>query len=520
MAQASPLQKPAANYLPLYLVFLLSVAYLAYLVSSSQSGVFFSSDGGIKFIIVKQFIEGHGFKYMYLPQPQWVHGIWQEGFFPFKPPFIYPSAQGYIFVFPPAFPILSSFFYGKFGNPGLYIIPVGSTLLLWGFFVGLLRRCKIAPSQIAFALFILAFCSPLTIYGATFWEHMTAILLLFSGISFILLPPARMGAAAGMGLLSGLACWFRPEAIAMNLLYGLAVLILYWKERQAAHKERQPAYIAFLVGMALSASGFLLFNKLELGAFFGIHSYQVLQDNDSSGFLERGIDNLISNNQISLKHFVFIILLLPVLYAAWKYKKVLGLRVGLLISIVIAFCLATPFMVPNDGGRQWGARYFLPIVPVVIVALTLVASQWQLWKKGRSYGSYIGLLAVIILFTAFSFHRNTYRGGIKTLRRENFERIKPDLDFIGPQNGKVIIVSLHYIAMELGYLFNKDYFFLAPDNASLQRLLPLLKARGIHEYTYIYDIRVPGNQPSMLKNDTAPTRPELGDFHFETYKIE
>ena len=66
----------ANNYWSVYLVALLSVVYLAFLVSSAQPGVFFSSDGGIKYLVVKQITEGHGFKYMYLPQPQWVHQIW------------------------------------------------------------------------------------------------------------------------------------------------------------------------------------------------------------------------------------------------------------------------------------------------------------------------------------------------------------------------------------------------------------------------------------------------------------
>jgi hypothetical protein len=509
MTPAANLQKPATNNLPVYFVFFLSVLYLAYLVSSCQPGVFFSGDGGVKYIIVKQFSEGHGFKYLYLPQPQWVHEIWQKGFFPFKPPFIYPSPQGNIFVYPPAFQILSSFFYRWLGNPGLYVIPVISTLLLWSFFVGLLRRCNIAPSYIALALFILAFCSPLTLYGAIYWEHMTAVLLLFSGLSFILLPPARIWTAAGMGLLSGLACWFRPEAMAMNSLYGLAVLVLYWK-------ERRPAYIAFLVGMALAGGGFLIFNKLELGAFLGIHSYQILQDEDSTGFVGKGIKNLVSNNKLSLKYFVYIVFLLPIIYVILRYKRRLDLRTTLLIPIVIAFCLGTPFMVPNDGGRQWGARYFLPIIPIIIIILTLVITQWRLRETAKYY---TGLLVVLGICSVFSLYLNTYRGGIKTLRRQNFERIKPDLDFVGSQNGKVVIVSQPFIAMDLGYLFDKDYVFLASNDTSLRRLLPLLKTQGIHEYTYIYFALLP-DQPPMLKNIPTPPRTESGDFHYENYTIE
>jgi hypothetical protein len=515
MAELSSPSARAKGLWAVYLILLFAILYLAFLVSSSQPGVFFSSDGGIKFIVVRQFSEGHGFKYMYLPQPQWVHETWKQGFFPFKPPFIYPSQQGYLFVFPPAFPIISSFFYAQLGNTGLYIIPVLSILLLWLFFTLILRRLGVSPIYIAIALFIMVFCSPMTIYGATFWEHMSALLLLLSGMAYILFSGARTSTpiwvGLTMGLLSGLAAWFRPEAMAMNGLYGLAVLILYMR-------ERSPAHIAFLAALTLSVGSFLLFNQLELGSWFGIHGYQVIRENDRSSAIARGFNNLLANNAISLKHFGYAIFLLPVICALLVYRKRLDIRIILLACIVILFCLATPFMVPNDGGRQWGARYFLPIIPVTLAVLAVVAQQWQPFTR-KNWS--IAFIATLFLVTAYSFYRNTYKGGIKTLRWENYNRIKPDLDFISSQKDDVVVVSLPYIAMELGYMFDKKYFFLAPDDNSLQRLQSLLKANGVHGYTYIYDIRVPNNQPPMLKAMGLPARTdERGHFYYEHYTIQ
>jgi len=522
MAGSATLSARTLRLWALYLVYLLSALYLAFLVASTQPGVFFSSDGGIKFLVVKQFSEGHGFKYMDLPHPQWVHEIWGQGFFPFKPPFIYPSPQGHLFVFPPAFPVISSFFYSRMGNTGLYIIPVLSTLLLWLFFTIILYRYGVRPVYIAIALFIMVFCSPLTIYGATFWEHMSAVLFLLGGLAYILCSgsrrspgPAQGKSTAiwfgiGMGLISGLAAWFRPEAMAMNGLYGLAVLILYIK-------ERQPSHIAFLTALTLSVGSFLVFNELALGAWFGIHGYQVIHENASSEMVTKGFKNLFANNTISLRHFGYVIFLLPVIYAFVRYKKALDIRIILLACIGVLFCLVTPFIVPNDGGRQWGARYFLPIIPVTLVVLAVVASQWQPLPTGKWA---IASMALFII-TGYSFYRNTYKGGIKTLRWENYNRIKPGLDFISSHKDDVVVVSQHYIAMELGYLFDKRYFFLAPDDNSLQKLQSLLKANGVSGYTYIYDTRIPDNQPPMLKNRAAPTRTgEKGDFCYEHYTIQ
>ncbi|HEV3411774.1 MAG TPA: hypothetical protein VG101_04805 [Puia sp.] len=495
----------ANNYRYVYLVALLSFLYLAFLLSSAQPGVFFSSDGGIKYLVVKQLTEGHGFKYMYLPQPQWVQQVWANGFFPFRPPFLYPSPDGYLFVFPPAFQIISSFFYAHFGNAGLYIIPVASTLLLWLSFILLLRRCDIAPARIAAALFILVFCSPLTLYGATYWEHMTAILLLFCGLVFLVRPPSGALAATALGLLSGLAAWFRPEALMMNALYGLALVYLFVRQRERTT-------MLFLIGLAIGVGSFLLFNKIEFDSFFGIHSRQVLKDGVEGGVEVNPFRNLIANNLINTRHFPFILLILPVIYIWARYHKPLPARILLLIGIILTYCILTPFMVPNDGGRQWGARYFLPLVTVVPVALLLVEKEWNLRLP-------VWATAIILAMAAYSFQHNTYKGGIKTLVWENHHRISPDIGFLNQQPGRVVVVSVPYIAMELGYLFDQKYFFLAPDDSSLHQLLPLLKQQGVKEYTYIYDVRVPNVKPAML-TDTLPNWPrENGDFEFHEYPI-
>ena len=58
--------------LVILLVLVVALAYLAFLTSSIHNGVFYSADGGVKYMTVKQLSEGHGFKYLYLPQPSWV----------------------------------------------------------------------------------------------------------------------------------------------------------------------------------------------------------------------------------------------------------------------------------------------------------------------------------------------------------------------------------------------------------------------------------------------------------------
>jgi hypothetical protein len=510
----------AARNRIVYITFFLSLCYLTFLASTIRTGVFYSSDGGIKYMVVKQLAEGHGFKYLYLPQPQWVHAIWDNGFFPLRPPFLYPTPEGYLFVFPPALQIISSFFYSTFGYPGLYIIPVLSTVLFWLCVVMLLRRCGLAPSRIAAGLFVLVFCSPLTIYGATYWEHMPAILLLLAGLAFVVRPPDGWGAAVAMGFISGLAAWFRPEAMMMNILYALAAVYLYVYARQRKTVvpgrtdagRGQVGTISFLVGMGIGIGSFLLFNKIEFDSFFGVHSYQVLQDKVEEGMGHRIFNNLVMNNFISIHHYLFILLLLPALYVLAKGTRKLDIRTILLIGIALVYCVVTPLMVPNEGGKQWGARYFLPMISVVLVALLLIEKEWNLVATRQVP---VWLTAIIVIFTAYSFYRNTYKGGIKDFPWENHHRISPTLNFVRQQPGNVVVVSDSYVAMELGYLFDSKYFFLAPADSGLNRLIPLLKQQGIHQYTYISDARKLDTRPMQLHDSTIDFHAATGDFDFK-----
>jgi hypothetical protein len=495
------------------LVLVVALAYLAFLTSSIQSGVFYSADGGVKYMTVKQLSEGHGFKYLYLPQPSWVQSIWQAGYFPLRAPFVYPSSRGYMYVFPPAFQIMNAFLYSRLGYPGLYVLPVLSILLLWGFMVLLLRRLGIAPVRIALALFILAFCSPLTVYGAMYWEHGPATLLLFAGLVMIARPPARLGSAIALGLVSGLAIWLRPEAIMLNFLFGLAALVLYWRERRGV-------YLGFVGCLLLSVLGFMVFNQVEYGTIMGLHGYQLTDPNDVDDHLgfSKALINLWKNNYKAIHNFAFTLLLLPIGYwllRIWKRGRNRevdaahgggtashgDLRVVLLVTIVLVFSLVTPLFLPNDGGRQWGERYFLPLIPIVIVLLFLIDQQWGILS--RRFPIPVWMTGCIFLIAGYSFYHNVFVGGVRDMGWAYRGRVEPTMERFEKKDGNVVVVSDPYMVYELGYLFDKDYFFVASGDDSLRRLLPLLKASGVRKYTYIFNPRDPATQPESLRDSTT-----------------
>lgn len=491
----------------IYLVFFLSIIYLGFVASSIHEGIFYAGDEGIKSLVVKQIAHGYGFKYLHLSQPGWVQSIWQAGFSPLRRPTFYKSANGYEIVFPPAFQIVSAWLYERFGTVGLYIIPMSSTLILLLWLAFLLKRNGVKPMMAALALFILVFCSPLALYGVMFWEHLPAVLLLFAGLAFIVRPARKPWAAATLGFVSGLAVFLRPEAIMMDLLYGIGVLWLYFRDRRFTGEQKffgtspRTAFV-FLGGMAVPALIFAGFNLHEYGSILGLHARQVFDDNnpDTRMTLHHGLQNLWQNNYISTRHFLFVLLLIPLLLrAVIKRNNVADPRPVLLALIVVAFSLFTPWVLPNNGIVQWGARYFLAIIPVTLVALFL-AERNQNWLTGRRIP--LGMLGVVVVFICYCFYHNTHGGGYKEVRWRNNQRLTKTYQLIDSQPGNVVIVSGHWMINDFAYLFDKDYFFAASGNDSLRRLLPLLREHGVHHYIFVYDPRVP-SLPTMLRDSST-----------------
>lgn len=505
-------QKLHESSVLIYVVLILSAGYLGFLASSIHEGIFYAGDEGIKSLVVKQIVHGYGFKYLHLSQPAWVQSIWKAGFTPLRPPWFYPSTAGYLIVFPPAFQVISAWLYAKWGTPGLYVVPMLSTAILLLWLVFLLKRCGVKPIMIALAIFLLVFCSPLALYGVMFWEHLPAVLLLFAGLAFIADPPRHPAAAAALGIVSGLSVFLRPEALMMNFLYALAVVFLFYRSNRVFRERRllgdtrlfgeNPRIpMSFLLGLAISVLAFFSFNWEEYGSILGIHGRQVFEDKNPDTHMTwtHGLDNLWQNNYISTSHFLFSLLLIPLLIRAIITRKMSDPRPGVLAAIVLLFSLLTPWLLPNNGVVQWGARYFLPIIPVTLVALFLAERQWGLLASKRLP---LWLLALILAGIGRCFYDNTHGGGYKDVRWRYNQRLTKTYRLIGRQSGNVVVISHHWMINDFAWLFDKAYFFEASNNDSLSRLLPLLKNHGVHQFIYVFDPRVP-TLPPMLKDSAT-----------------
>lgn len=191
----------------------LAVAMLVFVVISlilTPAGVFFSTDGGSKYILTRAFCE-RAASWPALPYPG---RVWDpEGdFFPIQEAFAVRQAEYYISAFPVYFPMLSSFGLRACGFRGLYIIPLVSALVCLWLAARLGRRLGWSRRMVFWGILLLAFATPFGFYASTFWEHVPALTLLFAGL-VVLLGRAGAGRGFAAGLLMGLSMVLRPECI-------------------------------------------------------------------------------------------------------------------------------------------------------------------------------------------------------------------------------------------------------------------------------------------------------------------
>lgn len=114
---------------PAYLVVLLGIGYTLVLQTTLPDEVFINGDGGMKALMTRQFAAGDWHADLRLPASPVTEALWEEGFFPFGPPFAYRLEDKVNIQYPLIFPALSAPSYRLFGYRGLTLLPL---LALWG----------------------------------------------------------------------------------------------------------------------------------------------------------------------------------------------------------------------------------------------------------------------------------------------------------------------------------------------------------------------------------------------------
>jgi len=466
----------AASVAP-FLVIAAGIGFVLYLQAPITAEVFFNGDGGIKFLLARQFASGDLRADLHFPAPEWARSLWTEGLFPFHPPFVYEREDLRYAQYPIYFPLLSAPFYRLVGLRGLYVIPALALFVHWLVFRSLCARLRMGAAAMTVATLTLAFASPLTLYAAMFWEHTLAVTLAFTGLAAVVAPPAggeSRWAPLCAGLLTGLSTWFRPELACFVIL--LAALSFAPFNRGG----RPPWWRGLFAGTMLAATlASLIANWILSGHPMGFYRHIAYAPGQRLALYPESLAALTGN----LLYF-YPLVLVPAAYLLLTVrdpKRALAWPFGALLAIGILFLPVVPLLLPMGGGRQWGPRYLLILVPLVALLSGLSAQRMSVLLPRLP--RYLGF-AILAGAAWLGFLRNTVLGGDRVVS-DTESRVLPALDYVLKHDSEVVAVSRQWISEDLAAAFDRRRFFLTPTFADLARLAAALGGRGASRFLYL-----------------------------------
>ncbi len=455
-------------------IFLLGVGFVIYLLSFLNGATFFSGDGGIKYLMVKQFSTGNLSMTLSLPFAAEAAVFWNQGFYPFDVPFVYDFSGKHIMSFPVYFSLLTAPFFALLDWRGLYVPPALSLPLLWLWLIYCSRQLRLNAITISVMLLAIIFCCPLTLYGVMFWEHAPAVFC--ASMSLCLLfknaPTDALHRYMAFGAVTGIGVFFRPEVLVMTLVSIIISLAVF---KNSKIKEIALYSLGFFCLVAV----FFIINLRVYGSILGLHSDQITNQGVSSlllirEMLYRTIVFIMDTFKICLFNF-FILVIAPIaLRTHWPYKK--ELLVCLLAIVVTIPCIA--FIVPNTGGTQWGSRYLLVLLPWTVMALGLIVEAIYItshkWKH---------MVVYILLPTLFvSFEYNSIFG-VHTLQRNYAHRYYPaEAAILNLPEKYVLVENVSNILAALTY----SKIMIAPKNEQdFVRAIEFCHQQGVKSLIYV-----------------------------------
>ena len=480
-AQSSAAKRPAppVPWAPWAVMLAGAVLSLA-LVLDIPDEVFFSGDGGLKALLAKQFAAGRWEGDLRLPAEPWVRDLWDKGAYPFAPPFVYQLEGRHYAAFPITFPLATAPFYAWFGYRGLYVLPLAGLWLTWLQFHALARRFNLTAGEATLSMATLVLASPLTLYGAMYWEHTLAVALAFGGIAATLHSTGAQRAVSRHlfgGALLGLSVWLRPECLCVAAAVVAACFV--FSRRDGSLRP----WGAFTAATAVMVAAFVLLNSLLYGNPLGVHALQVTEGFDLAGHVVQAATFCLRLNAQLLVYLpVVVFILLVILLPAFSRPGRLTPTVSYLLTVLVLASVAIPLIVPHTGGRSWGPRFLLCSVPVAALAAGLLLHECRQeaprWK---------GFAALVIFAAALLGGAILNTGwGTRKLHHNYATRVLPALNFLRNSDHDVVVISHQWVAQELQALFGQKHFLRVDEPADVAPLAGALGRQGYDGFVFLW----------------------------------
>jgi hypothetical protein len=432
----------------------------AALYALAPTDVFFTGDAGLKSLLIDQLSRGELRPQLALAAEPWVRALWADGYQPFGPPFVYDAPAANTLSFPIYFSLLCAPFQALAGPRGALLVPL---LALWGVWLQVWRLCRLralGPWQTNAALAIVVLASPLTLYGAILWEHTLGVLLFTFALEALCGTPR-----AWLGLVAGLGVAVRSELYVPLALVTLA--LAYPRPRRA---------LPFALGLGASVLAVWASNLALYGKPLGLHGTQVLDATQPflSGVLERA-------RSMDSKLLWTVPATALALYVGARKREGFAARA---LFVLVLSLLAIPLVVPNDGIRQIGARYYLFLVPLIaLLAVDDLRTRWQP----------LAWAAVILLGVRFDVLRSS-----RELVRDYESDRDPALTALRMAPQEVIVVERQETAHELASLFADKHVLRADDTKQLGALSDRLHEQGQSSFLLVRFQRDPSKIDDAL----------------------
>jgi hypothetical protein len=483
------------------------VGYLFVLQYLTPDSVYFSGDSGLKAMLSQNLAKGDLSFSLEFPDQPWINALWQDGLFPYQEPYVYHLAGKYYITFPYTFSLVTAPFYTFLGYRGLYVIPGLATLVIWLVFYRMCKKLDLSAVAVAIGTIFLIFASNLTLYSAIYSEHTLAVCLSFAGLSLVFpeknLKNISFLAAFWAGVLSGLAVWFRPEQIFLvvflDLLSLWAVVKLRWSlcSNKFSGLSMIPDYIGrfgwvYVVSSFLTLLLYGLTNWLIYKNLFGIHTVQVIE---GQPLLERVLAAILNFQLITVGYYSLFATMpitlfsLGYLYFSWvkpaqvPYEQKWTIWYVFSLTFIIGVAVSVP---AGAGGKQWGPRFLLLLVPVLILLFTWQLDHFlKIQANQNKTLKWIGLGLVLIL-GGLGIVQNLLFGTDFLAR--TYAQIKPAVEVLQAkaETELVIAISDPFIGQVLQPAVSRSAVFMrAEDTDQLAKLSEALLDQNRDAFTYI-----------------------------------
>ncbi|MDR5710373.1 MAG: hypothetical protein QN140_11190 [Armatimonadota bacterium] len=492
---------------------------------------FWSPDSGLRFLQVEALVR-QGYRRVSIPYPG---ARFDPGarYLPFGDWFLVRRGGQLCVVYPPYFPALASLPYRALGFAGLLVLPLAGAVAVLRI-IAHLQKASEPPWP---ALAVLAVLStPLAVYGLLFWDHAPAAGLGAGAAALVTAAgwQKRDAPAFLSGLLAGLGLWLRTEMY----LFTVALMLAAWRvfgRRVAAWVAvgaLVPALAVWTLNLHLFGHPLGLKGEAAVGARVAeVRSAAQAVEGWAKRRLLVAYDLLISTEQpqngeqperigpsLAVSGAVVAgsalltwgawsrdvarilvgagVAVLGPVYAAVTGQHLMGLlptmpfvaalplavgnpspevRYPLLVgSLYFAAVLATA----SVGGLQWGPRYLLPAIPLIVwAAVAALAPLSRSWPHGARAMH----LAVAIL-TAGGL--TVQAAGVLAVRSDGAALVALQ-DAIERRSAPVLVSGAEPVLRALAPLYFRRVLLRVDGPEALRDLVRTLSRYRVREWTYV-----------------------------------